>query len=444
MFRPSNGASEFRSTRVSPQQILEESTTRKKGRKDDQGDLYWTQSRAGRRSQRYGCLILLVGIIAGSLMGGMRIGLELLSYYKDQGKYCLVMEDNFDGPLNTTLWQHEVSVGGNGNGEFQWDQASPQNSYTEDGNLYIVPTLTADVIGEANIYDGYTVNLTADGTCTQKESKWTEIDRKIPMQIAINSTHTNCQAHSNATLGTVIPPVRSARLTTKGTAAIRYGRVEVRARMPTGDWLWPAVWMMPRDAVYGDWPRSGEIDIFESDGNKPTWRYDVHSNSMRSTLHFGYDPDHNLQRKWGGIRLLWRKYFNEDYHTFGLEWDEHGIWTWERSRNYRVLNKKFKNFAIDREPVQRDKNGVLIPPPNPWLLSNSKAAPFDQYFYLILNVAVGSTNGYFANSPWSNSDPNAARAFIEAKDHTWGPTWPQDPKKRGMAIDYVKMWQRCG
>lgn len=65
-------------------------------------------------------------------------------------------------------------------------------------------------------------------------------------------------------------------------------------------------------------------------------------------------------------------------------------------------------------------------------------------FYLILNVAVGGTGGYFTHGPWSNSDPNAAHAFIEAKDKTWGPTWPQDPKKRGLTIDYVKMWQRCG
>lgn len=279
MLRRPTGAGEFRSTRIAPQQILEASS--KKGPKEDHGSLYWTQSRAGRRSQKHGCLILMIGIVAGLLFGALRVGLQLFNYYGDQGKYCLVLEDHFDGPLNTSLWIPEVSVGGNGNGEFQWTTDSPKNAYTEDGKLYIVPTLTADAIGEANVYDGYTVNLTADGTCTTKEVKWTKIDKKVPMQIALNSTHTNCQARSNATLGTVIPPVQSARLTTKGTAAIRYGRVEVRARMPTGDWLWPAVWMMPRDEVYGEWPRSGEIDIFENDGNQPKSRYDVHCNASK-------------------------------------------------------------------------------------------------------------------------------------------------------------------
>ena len=103
--------------------------------------------------------------------------------------------------------------------------------------------------------------------------------------------------------------------------------------------------------------------------------------TVRSTLHFGIDVKHNLQGWWNGMRLVWRNYFNEEFHTFGLEWDEHGIWTWEHSRNFRVLNKKFKKFAIDRAPLQRDSNGAIIPPNNPWLSSNSKAAPFDQCTY---------------------------------------------------------------
>ncbi|GFR79102.1 beta-1,3-glucan-binding protein [Elysia marginata] len=47
---------------------------------------------------------------------------------------------------------------------------------------------------------------------------------------------------------------------------IRYGIVEVRARIPRGDWLWPCIWLMPKDNKYGAWPRSGEIDIMESRG----------------------------------------------------------------------------------------------------------------------------------------------------------------------------------
>lgn len=59
----------------------------------------------------------------------------------------------------------------------------------------------------------------------------------------------------------------SARLTTKNSHHITYGKVEIRAKLPQGDWLWPALWMLPVDDAYGPWPLSGEIDIMESRGN---------------------------------------------------------------------------------------------------------------------------------------------------------------------------------
>ena len=67
--------------------------------------------------------------------------------------------------------------------------------------------------------------------------------------------------------GRVINPVRSARINTKGKKSIRYGKVEIVAKMPVGDWLWPALWMLPVKETYGPWPASGEIDIVESRGN---------------------------------------------------------------------------------------------------------------------------------------------------------------------------------
>jgi len=73
------------------------------------------------------------------------------------------------------------------------------------------------------IFDGYTLNLTADGTCTSPDD-------------------IQCARISNGTGGTIINPVRSARLTTAGKVSIKYGRVEVVAKMPKGNWLWPQVW----------------------------------------------------------------------------------------------------------------------------------------------------------------------------------------------------------
>jgi hypothetical protein len=105
---------------------------------------------------------------------------------------------------------------------------------------------------------------------------------------------------TNSTAGTLINPVQSVRISTllsargsaaneaanggKGKGSLRYGKVEVRAKMPRGDWvgvlrllfifvdtarvqLWPAIWLLPVNSTYGSWPRSGEIDMVESRGN---------------------------------------------------------------------------------------------------------------------------------------------------------------------------------
>ena len=125
------------------------------------------------------------------------------------------------------------------------------NSYVEDGILYLVPTLTSDVIGKDAIFNGFTYNIT---DCT-------------------NANLTACGKVSNSSTQTVINPVQSARLHTRYSHSITYGRVEVRARLPKGDWIWPAIWMLPTDYVYGPWPMSGEIDIMEARGNSPSYPY---------------------------------------------------------------------------------------------------------------------------------------------------------------------------
>jgi hypothetical protein len=116
---------------------------------------------------------------------------------------------------------------------------SSNNSYVRDGKLYLLPTLTADTIGRSALFDGHMFNLT---DCT-------------------GLNYTSCGVVSNQSTSTVIPPVMSARLSTKQSRSIRFGRVEITAKLPRGDWIWPALWMLPKDNVYGEWPMSGEIDV---------------------------------------------------------------------------------------------------------------------------------------------------------------------------------------
>lgn len=118
------------------------------------------------------------------------------------------------------------------NGEFEMTTSSTNNSYVQNGYLYITPTLTSDVIGMDNVLNGYTYNLT---DCTYN------VTNPGALPGATNTTtfdatayYQSCGAVSNATTGTIINPVQSARISTRNSASIRYGRVEVRAKLPRG------------------------------------------------------------------------------------------------------------------------------------------------------------------------------------------------------------------
>lgn len=139
--------------------------------------------------------------------------------------YCLVMEDDFNNGINPDNWSFEMQVDGFGAHSFDWTTNASSNAYTDAAGLHIVPTLTTETtdITNAQILNGYRLNLTSLGECT-------------------GTGNASCAKFSNSTAGTIINPVRSARLNTKGKHNIRFGKIEVRAKLPRGDWLWPAIW----------------------------------------------------------------------------------------------------------------------------------------------------------------------------------------------------------
>jgi len=140
-------------------------------------------------------------------------------------KFCLIWEDNFSNGIDPASWNYEIQRGGFGSGAFDWTTNDPRNVYSDGEGLHIVPTLTVDDIGisEGELLDGYKLNLTTDGTCT-------------------GTTIEACGITSNKTTGEIINPIRSARLNTKGKHTLQYGKVEIVAKLPKGDWLWPALW----------------------------------------------------------------------------------------------------------------------------------------------------------------------------------------------------------
>jgi len=267
------------------------------------------------------------------------------------------------------------------------------------------------------------INLTSAGTCS-------------------SSLLTDCVTKTNTTTGEIVQPVKSGRLNTKKGATIKYGRVQVTARLPVGDWLWPAIWMLPVNNTYGPWPRSGEIDIAESRGNNHTY-VQGGNNIISSTLHWGPNPANDAYWRSNVKRQALHTTYAVTSHIFGLEWSEKYLFTWVDNSLLQVSYVNFNKPLWQRGNFpQADSNGTLLV--NPWS-EGTDSTPFDQEFYLILNVAVGGTNGWFADGqsgkPWVDKSPTAKLDFWNAKDQ-WYSTWTAKGSGQ-MEISKVEMWQQC-
>ncbi|AZB41113.1 glycosyl hydrolase family protein [Bacillus sp. FJAT-42376] len=215
----------------------------------------------------------------------------------------LIWQDEFDGTsINESKWNFIQGGGGYGNNELQNYTNRTQNARLENGSLVI-------------------------------------------------------EAHKEALGGN---DYTSAKLTTQNKGDWTYGRYEIRAKLPKGQGMWPAIWMMPTDYdLYSGWPASGEIDIMELLGHAP--------NEVYGTLHYGLP--------WKNTGEMYRlpngtKDFSEAYHTFSIDWEPGEI-----------------RWYVD---------GVLYARQNDWYSKNENAAapytypaPFDRDFYLQLNLAVG-------------------------------------------------------
>ena len=192
--------------------------------------------------------------------------------------------DDFRGGYNTTTWSANSWLGG-WNGEFSFYTGNPSNRSrniaVEDGILYLQPDLTANFrpdggeqLGWGRVLGcGRTDPTTAnDHHCTvPKDTPSFALDTPedgpctVPWDASkCNETAGVCVPHS--TFGhqsctySMLPPVTSASIRT--TRSFKFGRLEIRARLPRGDWLWPALWLLQEEpAKYGGWPRSGEIDV---------------------------------------------------------------------------------------------------------------------------------------------------------------------------------------
>ncbi|KAJ7791024.1 glycoside hydrolase family 16 protein [Mycena olivaceomarginata] len=417
----------------------------------------WTKNPNPRTAVSYYPTWALLFVGAG--LGGVQSYFAYSTVRIDRAPLCLVFEDEFNSGDDAAVfggggqagrWLREVQMDGFGNGQFEMTTASSNNSFLLDGKLYLVPTLTN---GGAPFADGTMYNST---DCTFDYAGY----------------YTACSRTSNSTAGTLINPVQSARISTllsargsaadeagnggKGKGSLRYGKVEVRAKMPKGDWLWPAIWLLPVNSTYGSWPRSGEIDMVESRGNGIRYT-NRGSNYVQGALNWGPNPRAQRRRKDVLVvdrppRALHRRVAHVHARV-----DESWLRISVDSRLHTLLDIRFNQPFWKRGQFPEttlDANGKAEALKDPWTAgvpgvngTGGNAAPFDQDFYLIMNVAVGGTNGWFpdgqGDKPWLNHAGNPMVDFIKNKAQ-WLPTWPEDPKERGLGVDYVRMWKHCG
>lgn len=144
----------------------------------------------------------------------------------------------------------------------------------------------------------------------------------------------------------------SSRLRTKGKGDWTYGRFEASIKLPRGQGLWPAFWMLPTDNVFGGWPRSGEIDIMEARGSAPQ--------VVLGTIHFGLAFPNNSHS--GAEFELRGADPSGEFHLYALEWQEDEI-------------RWYLDDFLYSSKTRRDLQG------HKW--------PFSERFHLLLNLAVG-------------------------------------------------------
>jgi len=304
-------------------------------------------------------------------------------------------------------------MGGGGNWEFQVYVNNRSNSFVEDGKLFLKPTLTSDWLGEERVRGNPPYSLDIWDSCT-------------------NPQWYGCFRTSGD--GRVINPVTSARIRTRETFSFKYGRVEVRARVPIGKWLWPAIWMLPENQEYGGWPLSGEIDILESRGNTLSVPEQPGCDTATSALHWGAYFPSLYELTSGAHPISSPGVCDGEYHIYELQWTESKITTTVDGNV--IMSIDTKDFF--------EKGGYSPNTNNPWINGNSNA-PFDKEFYLIMNLAIGGTGGYWEDGidgkPWANEDEFAMTAFYNAKD-TWLPSWNIDDPSHpsALSVDYVRVY----
>ena len=271
----------------------------------------------------------------------------------------LVWSDEFDGEnIDSSNWTKEVNCEGGGNNEKQCYTDSDENAFISDGMLNIVALPAAEGAEK---------------------------------------------------------PYTSARLNTKYKADFKYGRIEMRAKLPSGQGSWPAFWMLPTDEVYGGWPKSGEIDIVEAVNLKVANEDGSVESNIHGTLHYGRDWPNNVS---SGKAYALPDGVNpaDDFHTYAIEWQEGEIRWYMDGYLYATQRQSEVRYNSKDEAVGLKHRGWFaeyFEQGSGELVTHWDTAPFDQQFHLILNLAVGGDWPENVNNTGIDADAFAAgQSFV--------------------------------
>ncbi|XP_045536216.1 beta-1,3-glucan-binding protein-like [Papilio machaon] len=320
-----------------------------------------------------------------------------------RGRVCrgdLLFNEEFDknNIKDLSNWMPEVM--------FPQEPDYPFNVYLADGTLrlengmLIISPVLLETKYHAGILSG-TLDLT--NTCTGMIGTW--------------------ECSRTASGAQILPPVATGKITSKNKFNFKYGRVEIRAKLPAGSWLLPEINLEPRDNTYGKTNYvSGLIRIAFAKGNA-VYAKKLNGGPILSDL----EPyrSFNMKSKIGITN------WNKDFHNYSLVWKPDRLEFYVDGDMYGTVDpgEGFYNSA--------NQNGVT----QAWhWVQGTVLAPLDQMFYVSLGLRVGGINDFDDTKdaeikPWKNGGRKAMYDFWTSKD-AWFPTW----YNADMKIDYVRVY----
>lgn len=323
----------------------------------------------------------------------------------------LLFEDNFTGTqLNKDRWTVEERFATKPDQEFVLYLNVSEVLQVKNGMVRIFPELT--------------------GSHFQQHNHPLNIKHDIGPRCTGRANSEECVRDGSATSYLSIPPFIAAQFSTKRHFSFKYGRVEIRAKLPRANWVFPQLWLQPVNEKYGaDDYQSGQMRIAFS-----------YVNDTKMHLFGGLIVNTNSSWRWEKLCEFPNAQqldLGNDFHVYTLIWTEQHI-------SVAIDNEVYCNFNPDRHGTLANLNKDELELPNSDLLKKgSKMAPFDQEFYITLGYGIGGVNDFNEDlyhwqpeKPWENTNQRGMSTLLKAVE----PNFDHWLEFGELLIDYVKVY----